>query len=426
MEEVLGRLSKPCLVFIGVISLILGLSGLKFYETGGTVHLIINNQVGFTTDADSVRTSPYASDIAKSISAPIFHVNAGDVESVVFLCKLAADYRARFAKDCWVDMICYRKHGHNEMDQPSFTQPMMYEQIKKKVPHLESYTEKLAREGVVMVEEANQMETRVWEEMTMSLENSKDAKALERECLTASWKDMKTSKEVVEEHLPAKSTAVAHDVIGAIANKLGVPEEPFEVHKSLKRILEKRQQGILDDQNIDWATAEALAMGSLCLEGYHVRVSGQDVELGTFSQRHAVLHDQRDGEVYLPLNHLSSEQGEFTVGNSSLSEYGVMGFDYGYSCMYPKALVMWEAQFGDFANNAQCIIDQFISSAESKWLLRSGLVLSLPQGFDGQGPEHSSARMERFLQLCSEDGRFFPGKAQSERQHQHANIQVVR
>ncbi|KAJ5235367.1 Dehydrogenase E1 component [Penicillium citrinum] len=384
----------------------------QFYETGGTVHLIINNQVGFTTDADSVRTSPYASDIAKSISAPIFHVNAGDVESVVFLCKLAADYRARFAKDCWVDMICYRKHGHNEMDQPSFTQPMMYEQIKKKVPHLESYTEKLAREGVVMVEEANQMETRVWEEMTMSLENSKDAKALERECLTASWKDMKTSKEVVEEHLPAKSTAVAHDVIGAIANKLGVPEEPFEVHKSLKRILEKRQQGILDDQNIDWATAEALAMGSLCLEGYHVRVSGQDVELGTFSQRHAVLHDQRDGEVYLPLNHLSSEQGEFTVGNSSLSEYGVMGFDYGYSCMYPKALVMWEAQFGDFANNAQCIIDQFISSAESKWLLRSGLVLSLPQGFDGQGPEHSSARMERFLQLCSEDGRFFPGKAQ--------------
>jgi len=409
----------------GVIYETLGLSGLKFYETGGTVHLIINNQVGFTTDADSARTSPYASDIAKSISAPIFHVNADDIESVVFLCKLAADYRARFAKDCWVDMICYRKHGHNEMDQPSFTQPMMYEQIKKKVPHLESYSEKLIREGVVTVEEVNQMEARVWEEMTMSLEKSKDPEALEREYLTAPWKDMKTLKEVVEEHLPAKSTAVTHDIIGAIANKLGVPEEPFEVHKSLKRILEKRQQGILDGQDIDWATAEALAMGSLCLEGYHVRVSGQDVERGTFSQRHAVLHDQRNGEIYLPLNHLSSEQGEFTIGNSSLSEYGVMGFDYGYSCMYPNALVMWEAQFGDFANNAQCIIDQFISSAESKWLLRSGLVLSLPHGFDGQGPEHSSARMERFLQLCSEDGRFFPGKAQSERQHQHANIQVV-
>ncbi|KAJ5386209.1 Dehydrogenase E1 component [Penicillium cosmopolitanum] len=409
----------------GVIYETLGLSGLKFYETGGTVHLIINNQIGFTTDADSSRTSPYASDIAKSIAAPIFHVNADDAEAVVFVCKMAADYRARFGKDCWVDMICYRKHGHNEMDQPFFTQPMMYEQIEKKTPHLESYTKKLAQEGVVTVDEVKQMEVRVWEEMARSLENSTSPEALEREYLTAPWRDMKTPEEVTRESFAAKATSIDHDMVGTIASKLGVPAEPFQLHKSLRRILQKRQQSLADGRDIDWATAEALAMGSLCLEGHHVRVSGQDVERGTFSQRHAVLHDQKDGGAYLPLNNLSPGQGEFTIGNSSLSEYGVMGFDYGYSCMYPNSLVMWEAQFGDFANNAQCIIDQFISSAENKWLLRSGLVLSLPHGFDGQGPEHSSARMERFLQLCSEDGRFFPTEKQIERQHQDANMQVV-
>jgi 2-oxoglutarate dehydrogenase E1 component len=409
----------------GVIYETLGLSGLKFYETGGTVHLIINNQVGFTTDAESARSSPYASDIAKSISAPIFHVNADDAEAVVFVGKLAADYRAKFGKDCWVDMICYRKHGHNEMDQPFFTQPMMYEQIEKKTPHLESYTEKLVRQGVVTVDEVKQMEARAWKEMTKSLENSSSPEALEREYLTAPWKDMKTPEEVMRESFAAKATAIDHSTIGTIASKLGIPEEPFKVHKSLRRILQKRQQSLTDGRDIDWATAEALAVGSLCLEGHHVRVSGQDVQRGTFSQRHAVLHDQKNGGAYLPLNNLSADQAEFTIGNSSLSEYGIMGFDYGYSCMYPNSLVMWEAQFGDFANNAQCIIDQFISSAENKWLLRSGLILSLPHGFDGQGPEHSSARMERFLQLCSEDGRFFPTKDQIDRQHQDANMQVV-
>lgn len=409
----------------GVIYETMGLSGLKSYETGGTVHLIINNQVGFTTNPESARASPYASDIAKTINAPVFHVNADDVEAVVFIGKLAADYRARFGKDCWVDMICYRKHGHNEMDQPFFTQPKMYEQIEKKVSHLELYVSKLLREGIVTREEVKEMEARVWGEMTKSLENSKNPQALEREYLTAPWNDMKTPAEVAQEVLPTKPTAVTQDVVNAVAGKLGVPEEPFQVHKSLKRILQKRQQSLLEGQDIDWATAEALAMGSLCLEGHHVRVSGQDVERGTFSQRHANLHDQRTGSTYMPLNDLSPEQEEFTVGNSSLSEYGVMGFDYGYSCMYPNALVVWEAQFGDFANNAQCIIDQFISSAENKWLMRSGIVLSLPHGFDGQGPEHSSARMERFLQLCGEDGRFFPTAHQLERQHQDANMQVV-
>lgn len=409
----------------GVIYETLGLSGLKAYETGGTVHLIVNNQVGFTTDAESARTSPYASDIAKSINAPIFHVNADDVEAVVFICKVAADYRAKFAKDCWVDMICYRKHGHNEMDQPSFTQPIMYEQIERKVPHLELYSQKLIQEGVVTRKEIDQMENTAWRTMTESLETKGNAHGLDREYLTTPWNGMKSPKEVAEDVLPAKPTAITHDMMNAVASKLGVPDEPFQVHKSLKRILQKRQKSLLDGQDIDWATAEALAMGSLCLEGHHVRVSGQDVERGTFSQRHAVLHDQRTGSTYIPLNNLNPDQAEFTIGNSSLSEYGVMGFDYGYSCMYPNALVMWEAQFGDFANNAQCIIDQFIASAESKWLLRSGLVLSLPHGFDGQGPEHSSARIERFLQLCNGDGRSFPSALQLERQHQDTNMQVV-
>ncbi|KAJ5693107.1 hypothetical protein N7462_002530 [Penicillium macrosclerotiorum] len=409
----------------GVIYETLGLSGLESYETGGTVHLVINNQVGFTTNPESARSSPYVTDIAKSINAPIFHVNADDVEAVVFLCELAADYRAYFGKDCWVDMICYRKHGHNEMDQPFFTQPKMYEQIEKKPPHLDLYVKKLAQEGIVTQEEVGQMEGEVWNIMTKSLENSKNPESLEREYLTAPWMGLKSPTEVKQEILPTRSTAITRDMVDAVASKLGIPDEPFQVHKSLKRILQKRQESLIGGQEIDWATAEALALGTLCLEGYHVRISGQDVERGTFSQRHAVLHDQVTGSTYVPLNDLSLKQAEFTVGNSSLSEYGVLGFDYGYSCMYPNALTMWEAQFGDFANNAQCIIDQFISSAENKWLLRSGLVLSLPHGFDGQGPEHSSARMERFLQLSSEDGRFFPTEQQLERQHQDANMQVV-
>lgn len=409
----------------GVIYENLGLSGLKSYETGGTIHLIVNNQVGFTTDPESARTSSYASDIAKTIQAPIFHVNADDVEAVVFSCKLAADYRAKFGKDCWVDLICYRKNGHNEMDQPSFTQPLMYEQIAKKVPHLELYAEKLIKEGVVAREEIEIMEADVWNKLSESLANKDNLGPLDREYLTPPWNEMKTPEDLRRAVLPTKPTAITQDVVATVATKMGVPEPPFTVHKSLNRILRKRQQSLTDGKEIDWATAEALAMGSLCLEGHHVRVSGQDVERGTFSQRHAVLHDQNTGERFTPLDSLAPKQARFTIGNSSLSEFGVMGFDYGYSTQHPSSLVMWEAQFGDFANNAQCVIDQFISSAESKWLLRSGIVLSLPHGFDGQGPEHSSARIERFLQLCNEDARYFPSTPQLERQHQDANMQVV-
>ncbi|KAJ5479822.1 DehydrogenaseE1 component [Penicillium desertorum] len=409
----------------GVIYETLGLSGLKSYETGGTIHLVVNNQVGFTTDPESARTSSNVSDIVKSIGAPVFHVNADDVEAVVFVCKLAADYRAKFAKDCLIDMLCYRKNGHNEMDQPSFTQPLMYQQIANKVTQLELYIAKLVQEGMVTREEVTQMEAEVWTKLSESLANSQSPQSLEREYLTTQWQDMKRPDEVSQEVFPAKSTSITQDVVDTVASKMGVPEQPFTVHKSLRKILQKRQQSLMDGREIDWATAEALAVGSLCLEGHHVRISGQDVERGTFSQRHAVLHDQNSGSKFTPLNSLSPTQARLTVGNSSLSEYGVMGFDYGYSCMHPNALVMWEAQFGDFANNAQCIIDQFISSAESKWLLRSGIVLSLPHGFDGQGSEHSSARMERFLQLCNEDARFFPSPGKLDRQHQDANMQVV-
>ena len=410
----------------GVIYETLGLSRLEDYGTGGTVHLIVNNQVGFTTDPESARSSSHVSDIAKSIQAPVFHVNADDVESTVFVCKLAAEYRAKFGKDCFVDLVCYRKNGHNEMDQPSFTQPLMFEAIAGKTSQLESYSSKLVDQGVVTRQEVAEMEAALWKKMSDSLANSsKDPNPLEREYAYPSWSSLKKPSEVAQEIFPVKPTAISPDVIDTMANKLGVPEKPFLVHKSLNRILQKRQQSLNNGRDIDWATAEALAMGSLCLEGYHVRLSGQDVERGTFSQRHAVLHDQKSGARFTPLSSLSDSQAEFTVANSPLSEYGVMGFDYGYSCMNPNALVVWEAQFGDFANNAQCIIDQFISSGENKWLMRSGLVLSLPHGLDGQGPEHSSARMERFLQLCNEDGRHFPSPGRRERIHQDANMQVV-
>lgn len=409
----------------GVIYETLGLSRLEYYGTGGTVHLIVNNQLGFTTDPESARSSSYVSDIAKSVQAPVFHVNADDVESTVLVCKLAAEYRAKFGKDCFVDLVCYRKNGHNEMDQPSFTQPLMYEAIARKVSQLESYSNKLIEEGVVTRQEIGEMEAAIWKKMSDSFANSKDPQPLEREYTYPSWSSLKKPSEVAQEIFTAKPTAISPGVIDTIANKLGVPDKPFIVHKNLNRILQNRQQSLNKDSGIDWATAEALAMGSLCLEGYHVRLSGQDVERGTFSQRHAVLHDQKSGARFIPLNSLSDSQAEFTVGNSPLSEYGVMGFDYGYSCMNPNALVIWEAQFGDFANNAQCIIDQFIASGENKWLMRSGLVLSLPHGLDGQGPEHSSARMERFLQLCNEDGRHFPSRARLERKHQDANMQVV-
>lgn len=415
----------------GVVYETIGFAKLPGYSTGGTVRIIVNNQIGFTTDVSAARSTPYCSDIAKILDAPVFHVNGDDVEAVCFACELAADYRARFQKDCVVDIVCYRRNGHNEKDQPLFTQPSMYERVAKQIPLLEQYEAKLIQEGIKSRPQIDGVKQEVWNKLSQALEksNSQDYKPESKECLMEAWENMKSPMELSTQVLSPKPTAVDQQMIEMVGQQLGKDALPegFQLHRSLERVLSRRKQTIDKGQHLDWPTAEALAFGSLCVEGYHVRVSGQDVERGTFSQRHAVLHDQTSGcdRIYTPLSHIHDSQGRFTITNSPLSEYGVLGYEYGYSLADPNDLVMWEAQFGDFANHAQCIIDQYIASAESKWLQRSGIVLSLPHGYDGQGPEHSSARLERFLQLCNEDSRYFPSPQQLERQHQEANIQIV-
>ncbi|EOD46907.1 putative alpha-ketoglutarate dehydrogenase complex subunit protein [Neofusicoccum parvum UCRNP2] len=409
----------------GVVYETMGFHALPKYHTGGTIHIIVNNQIGFTTDPRFARSTPYCSDIAKAIDAPVFHVNGDDAEAFNFVCQLAADYRATFKKDVVIDMVCYRKQGHNETDQPFFTQPLMYKRIAEQKPALDKYVDKLLQEGTFTKEDVDEHKAWVWGMLEESFSRSKDYQPTAKEWLTSAWNGFKSPKELATEVLPHLPTAVDAEVLKQVAEKIGGSPEGFTVHRNLKRILQNRTKTVTEGKNIDMATAEALAFGTLCLEGHHVRVSGQDVERGTFSQRHAVLHDQENEGTYTPLASLSQDQGSFVISNSSLSEFGVLGFEYGYSLSSPNALVMWEAQFGDFANNAQCIIDQFIASGEVKWLQRSGLVMSLPHGYDGQGPEHSSGRMERYLQLCNEDPRIFPSPDKLERQHQDCNMQIA-
>ncbi|KAL2839975.1 thiamine diphosphate-binding protein [Aspergillus pseudoustus] len=409
----------------GVVYETMGFHSLPAYSTGGTIHIVVNNQIGFTTDPRFARSTPYCSDIAKSIDAPVFHVNADDVEAVNYVCQVAADWRAEFKRDVVVDIVCYRKQGHNETDQPSFTQPLMYKRIADKKLQLDLYVEKLISEGTFTKEDIDEHKKWVWGMLNDSFDRSKDYQPTGKEWLTSAWNGFKTPKELATEVLPHLPTAVEPAVLNSVADKISGAPDGFTMHRNLKRILANRKKTVEEGQNIDWATAEALAFGSLVNEGYHVRVSGQDVERGTFSQRHAVLHDQETESTYTPLQHISKDQGSFVISNSSLSEFGALGFEYGYSLTSPNALVMWEAQFGDFANNAQCIIDQFIASGESKWLQRSGLVLSLPHGYDGQGPEHSSGRMERYLQLCNEEPRVFPSQDKLDRQHQDCNMQIA-
>ncbi|KAI2903990.1 hypothetical protein CBS63078_5821 [Aspergillus niger] len=410
----------------GTVYETLGLAGLNGYEIGGTLRFIVNNQVGFTTDAWQARSSPYCTDVAKILDAPVIHVNGDDVEAVVLAGILAADFRATFKKDCIVDIVCYRRNGHNEMDQASFTQPTMYERIVKKRNILDEYEAGMISKGIINEEEIASMKDKAWAELMECFEKRKEQKPDTNEWLIDSWKGMKTPTESNTETLSQKVTAVDRESINAVSKKLGaeVPEG-FELHKILERILSRRQQTVTTGKDIDWATAEALAFGTLLREGTSVRVAGQDVERGTFSQRHAVLHDQRTNETYTPLSAIELDQGLFTITNSSLSETAAMGFEFGYSLADPNTLVLWEAQFGDFANNAQVIIDNYVVSSEKKWLQRSGVVLSLPHGYDGQGPEHTSARLERFLQLGDEDSRKFTSTEQLQRQNQDANIQVV-
>lgn len=409
----------------GIVYETMGFLNLPEYSTGGTIHIITNNQIGFTTDPRFSRSTPYPSDLAKAIDAPIFHCNANDVEAVTFIFNLAAEWRNTFHTDAIIDVVGWRKHGHNETDQPSFTQPLMYKQISKQKSVIDVYTDKLISDGTFSKQDIEEHKKWVWGLFEEAFEKSKDYVPSQREWLTAAWEDFKSPKELATEILPHEPTNVNVDTLQNIGKVISSWPKGFEVHRNLKRILNQRGKTIQEGEGIDWATGEALAFGSLVLEGHNVRVSGEDVERGTFSQRHAVLHDQQSEATYTPLQHLSEKQADFSVCNSSLSEYGVMGFEYGYSLTSPEYLVMWEAQFGDFANTGQVIIDQFIAGGEQKWKQRSGLILSLPHGYDGQGPEHSSGRLERFLQLANEDSRYFPSPEKLQRQHQDCNFQVV-
>ncbi|KAH0832204.1 thiamine diphosphate-binding protein [Lanmaoa asiatica] len=395
----------------GIVYETMGFHNLPNYGTGGTIHLIVNNQIGFTTDPRFARSTPYPSDIAKSIDAPIFHVNGDNVEAVNFVCQLAADYRAKYKRDVVVDIVCFRRYGHNETDQPSFTQPRMYQAIEKQPTTLTQYSKFLVGRGTFTERDIEEHKKWVWGMLEKAAAAAKDYVPTTREWLSASWQGFPSPRELAEKTLPTRTY------------RLGQPVSPHTA--TLREFSPKRGKTVEEGRNIDWSTAEALAFGSLALEKNHVRVSGQDVERGTFSQRHAVLNDQTNEQQYVPLNDLGSKQARFVVCNSSLSEYGTLGFELGYSLVSPDSLTIWEAQFGDFANNAQCIIDQFIAAGERKWLQRTGLVMSLPHGYDGQGPEHSSGRIERFLQLCDDHPHVFPTPEKVERQHQDCNMQVV-
>jgi len=386
----------------GVVYETFHLSDLPAYTTHGTIHIVVNNQIGFTTDPRHSRSSPYCTDVAMVVRAPIFHVNADDVEAVIHVCKVAAEWRTKFNKDVVIDLVCYRRNGHNEMDEPMFTQPLMYQKIRKHTNVYQLYTDKLLKEGLVNQEE---IEARVHEYDNIcerALEASTKIEAIDyRNWLDSPWKGFfKNPTGRVD--LVCNDTGVCEETLQTIGKKFSEHNE-LKVHRGLTRVFKGRQE-MLKNREIDWALGEAMAFGSLLKEGVHVRLSGQDVERGTFSHRHHILHDQEeDKKIYVPLNNMFEGQAQYIVCNSSLSEYAVLGFELGYSMTNPKSLVLWEAQFGDFNNTAQCIIDQFISSGEAKWIRQSGLVLLLPHGYEGMGPEHSSARPERFLQMQNDD-----------------------
>jgi len=409
----------------GIVYETMGFHNLPWYGTGGTIHLVVNNQIGFTTDPRFARSTPYPSDIAKSIDAPIFHVNGDNTEAVTFVCQLAADYRAKYKRDVVIDIVCYRRYGHNETDQPSFTQPRMYQAIAKQPTALTQYTKFLVGRGTFTEKDIDEHKKWVWGMLETAADGAKDYVPTSKEWLSASWPGFPSPKELAEQVLPVRATGVDEGILKNVGKVVSSYPPDFNVHNNLARIIKNRGKAVEDGEGIDWSTAEALAFGSLALEKKHVRVSGQDVERGTFSQRHAVLHDQENERQYIPLNNLGGGQARFVICNSSLSEYGTLGFELGYSLVSPSTLTIWEAQFGDFVNNAQVIIDQFVASGERKWLQRTGLVVNLPHGYDGQGPEHSSARIERFLQLCDDHPHHLPNPEKLERMHQDCNMQIV-
>jgi 2-oxoglutarate dehydrogenase E1 component len=385
----------------GVIAECFGLSGLRGHRTGGSVHFIINNQIGFTTYPRYSRSSPFPSDVAKMIEAPIFHVNGDDPEAVVFAAKVSTEFRQKFQKPVVIDMFCYRRHGHNEGDEPAFTQPLMYKAIAAHPTTVEIYGKKLVADGVVTEGEIEKMQADWRARLDVELEASQGYRPNNADWLDGRWADIKAARDYDD---PRRgNTGVALATLKDIGDKITAVPQGFHVHRTIQRFLDSRRKAIGTGAGLDWSTAEALAFGSLLLEGHPVRLSGQDSERGTFSQRHSVLIDQENEDRLVPLNHLRDSQARFEVVNSMLSEEAVLGFEYGYSLAEPNALTLWEAQFGDFANGAQVVFDQFVSSGERKWLRLSGLVCLLPHGYEGQGPEHSSARLERFLQMSAED-----------------------
>ena len=385
----------------GVVAECFDMSQLRGYRTGGTIHVIINNQIGFTTAPRYSRSSPYSSDVAKMVDAPILHVNGDDPEAVVHCARIATEFRQKFKRDVVLDLICYRRFGHNEGDEPMFTQPLMYKAIKKHTTTRTLYARQLEQEGVLAAGESEKMQQERDAELEAAFEAAKTYKPNKADWLEGKWTGLGAAGQ--EDKRRAGDTSCEWTVLQEVGAALTTAPPNFNIHSKIKRQLEAKKQMFESGEGIDWATAEALAFGTLLVESTPVRLSGQDSGRGTFSHRHSVFVDQETEERYVPLNHIRFGQAPYEVIDSPLSEAGVLGFEYGYSWAEPNTLTLWEGQFGDFANGAQVVVDQFISSAESKWLRMSGLVMLLPHGFEGQGPEHSSARLERYLQLCAED-----------------------
>lgn len=409
-DEYEGDLKKAMAILIhgdaavagqGILYEIVQMSGLPGYNTGGTVHFVINNQVGFTTDYDDARTSIYCTDLAKIVDAPVLHVNGDDAEAVTFCCKLAVEYRQKFGKDIFIDMLCYRRHGHNESDEPKFTQPKLYNLIAKHPNPREVYQKILVERGDVDAQLADEMDKNFRNQLQDRLNEVKQKKLPYKvQKIEEEWHKLR--KSTPEDFDSSPSTAIKQATIDKIAKALITIPEGFKPIKQIEKLLKDRKAAFFDKKELGWAEAELLAYGSLLVENRIVRMSGQDVKRGTFSHRHAYIMDANANENYCNLDHVEADQQKFHIYNSLLSEFGVLGFEYGYAMASPNALVLWEAQFGDFVNGAQVMIDQFISSAESKWQRMNGLVMLLPHGYEGQGPEHSSAKPERFLQLAAE------------------------
>jgi 2-oxoglutarate dehydrogenase E1 component len=382
----------------GIVAECFAMSGLPGHNTGGTIHIIVNNQIGFTTSPRFARSSPYPSDVAKMVEAPILHVNGDDPEAVVYATRIATEFRLKFNRDVVVDLICYRRFGHNEGDEPSFTQPLMYKKIRSHPTTAKLYGQNLAQEQIFTEEGVNQKVKTFKELLDDQFKTAKDYKP-KIEWFEGTWSRYKPEKGKDKRGV----TGVDKEIIKSISDRINVIPSDINPHKTVAKVFDLRKKSIDTEKNIDWATAESLAFATLLKEGYPVRLVGQDSGRGTFSQRHSVLRNQTDNSRYIPLNHISEGQKNYEIVDSFLSELAVLGFEYGYSLVEPNTLMLWEAQFGDFANGAQIIIDQFISSGERKWSRASGIVMLLPHGYEGQGPEHSSARLERFLQLCSND-----------------------